>query len=336
MNEYLDNIYKLAMKHTSETEVGRLVEKSLQQIKGFSIPAKYPVKQYLYLTEAFDPLQLTRERRIANDIYRDLLKDIYSKLSRNEKDMIGAYKTYGSVASLPYDIDEFRKTSLYSSLDNNHSFSIDTVFGKLIVKFSERNEYKMPEDVLLGYDDETKTLIIFVENIENITKLDIVKLFLDTDYNYLHELQHYVDDMTNGLVNKKYDILDSIAYLNDPDEFKANVQMIIGTFGRFILRNGKNLIFENLKDKNYINTWFDMFLGQVPLPKGYYNVIDADIQAMFRKDIFYLTPENKEEFYNQLYKYTSDYYNTEEDIKFDENKKKQELTRLFRLEENFM
>lgn len=85
MNEHMDNIYELAMKHTSETEVGRLVEKALRQINAFSLPAKYPVKQYLYLTEAFDPLQLTRERRIVNDIYRDLLKDIYSKLSRNEK-----------------------------------------------------------------------------------------------------------------------------------------------------------------------------------------------------------------------------------------------------------
>ena len=56
---------------------------------------------------------------------------------------------------------------------------------------------------------------------------------------------------------------------------------------------------------------------------------------MFKKEIFYLNDENKNEFYKQLY--TSDYYVTKDDTDFKEKANvKNEMIRLFRLEENFI
>ena len=58
---------------------------------------------------------------------------------------------------------------------------------------------------------------------------------------------------------------------------------------------------------------------------------------MFKKEIFYLDDENKNEFYKQLYTYTPDYYATKDNIDFKEKANvKNETIRLFRLEENFI
>lgn len=335
MGKFINNLYKVAAQHSPETTLDSIVDRLLTEGQLTNLPYKFPIKVYLYLTETFDPLQLTKERKIANNIYRSILNYIYNYLPQNERDMIGMYKTYGLKASLPYDIDEHRLTSLYNILDDNNSFDINTEFGKLKIKFCERSVYNVDEDTLLGYDDELKAIIIFVDDGQNITTLDIVNLFLDTNHIYLHELQHYVDDITGNAVKQKYDIGDPIAYLNDPDEVKANIQMILGTFGRFLFKNNKLIEFEKLKDKSYLTNLFNIFLGN-SLNSKFTNVINKDTQEMFRKEIFYLNDTNKNEFYKQMYSYISDYYNTEEDIKFDESKKKQELIRLFRLEENFM
>ena len=335
MTRFIKNLYKVIAYHLPETELETITNRILCKGIITNIPYKLPINEHIYLSEAFDPLTLTKERKIANIIYKDILNYIFSQLSQNEKDIIGMYKTYGEIASFPYDIDIHRLTSLYTIFDDNNSFTIDTEFGKLRIIFCERNKYGVNDNVLLGYDDELKALIIFIEDGKNITTEDIINLFIDRDYSYIHELQHYIDDIFENLSKEMYNAKDSITYLNDPSEFKANLQMIISMFGKFLFRNGKILEFEKLHDKLYINQLFEKFLGIKP-DKYFHNVINNEAQELFRKLIFYLNDENKKEFYKQLYHYTCDYYATEEDIKFDENRKKQELIRLFRLEETFI
>ena len=336
MTKFINNLYKVFAYHLPETTLESISDELLKNGHIATIPYKYPIKKYLYLSEALDSMQLTKERKIARTIYRDMLNYIYEYLSQNEKDMIGIYKTYGSIASFPYDIDEYRLSSIYKILDDENSFDIKTKFGKLKFKFCERKDYGVNKDTLMGYDDELKAFIIFIDDGKDITTKDIVELFLDDGNKYLHELQHYIDDVSNQKVNKSYDQTDNEAYLNDPDEFKANLQMIIGSFGRFLFKNSNVIIFDKLKEKEYINNLFNIFLGYDKNNK-FTDIISDNTKSMFRKEIFYLNDENKNEFYKQLYTYTSDYYATNDDIDFKEKVNvKNEMTRLFRLEENFI
>lgn len=336
MTKFINNLYKVFAYHLPETTLENISDELLKNGHIATIPYKYPIKKYLYLSEALDSMQLTKERKIARTIYRDMLNYIYEYLSQNEKDMIGIYKTYGSIASFPYDIDEHRLSSIYKILDDENSFDIKTKFGKLKFKFCERKDYGVNKDTLMGYDDELKAFIIFIDDGKDITTKDIVELFLDDGNKHLHELQHYIDDVLNQKVNKSYDQTDNEAYLNDPDEFKANLQMIIGSFGRFLFKNSNVIIFDKLKEKEYINNLFNIFLGYDKNNK-FTDIISDNTKSMFRKEIFYLNDENKNEFYKQLYTYTSDYYATNDDIDFKEKVNvKNEMTRLFRLEENFI
>ena len=336
MTKFINNLYKVLAYHLPETTLESISDELLKNGHIATIPYKYPIKKYLYLSEALDSMQLTKERKIARTIYRDMLNHIYEYLSQHERDMIGIYKTYGSIASFPYDIDEHRLSSIYKILDDENSFDIKTKFGKLKFKFCERKDYDVNKDTLMGYDDELKAFIIFIDDGKDITTKDIVELFLDDGNKHLHELQHYIDDVLNQKVNKSYDQTDDEAYLNDPDEFKANLQMIIGSFGRFLFKNSNVIIFDKLKEKEYINNLFNIFLGYDKNNK-FTDIISDNTKSMFRKEIFYLNDENKNEFYKQLYTYTSDYYATNDDIDFKEKVNvKNEMTRLFRLEENFI
>lgn len=336
MGKFIKDLYKIIVQHLPEVTLESIIEKVMNNEHIASLTYKFPIKPYIYLTEAFDSEQLTKERKIARNIYRSMLNEVFKNLSQNERDMIGMYKTYGSKASFLYDVDEHRLSSVYHLLDDNNSFIVDTDFGKLKFRFCERKEYNVDEDVLMGYDDELKAIVVFIEDGENITTKDVVDLFLDEGNKHLHELQHYIDDITGNMVHQTYDPSDLEAYLNTIDELKANIQMILGTFGKFLFKNSNKINLDNLKDKNYITKIFNIFIGKMPNLNRYQNVVNKDTQSMFRREIHNLTSENKKEFYDQLYKYTSDYYGTDKDLNFDESRKKQELIRLFRLEETFI
>lgn len=334
MSKFAKNLYRVAAYHLSEVTLDDLTTRLLETGHIAIIPYKFPINKHLYLNEAFNSAELMKDRRISRDIFRNLHNKIYKNLSQNERDMLGMYKTFGSNASFPYDIDEHRLSSVYNLLDDSNSFVIKTDFGDLRFKFSERDSYGVSEDTLLGYDDEKNKVVIFVDDVENITTLDIINLLLND--NYLHEFQHYVDKIKNQLANDSYDEKDYVAYLNNQNEFKANLQMIIGFFGRFLYKNIRRIDLSKLKRKDEVNRLLNIFLGYMQ-DKTFSNVISSSAQEMFRKEIYYLNNENKAEFYKQLYAYTSDYYNTEDDLDFNESSTvKNEAMRLFRLEECFI
>lgn len=334
MTKFIDDIYKILVQHIPETSIEYIIDQLFEKGSFADVPWEWPIEPYVYLTESFDSLQLTQERKIAQEIFRTLWNEIYKLLPRKEQDMIGMYKTYGTLASFPYDIDGHRLTSLYRYLDNENCFSIDTPYGPLTFEFAERSKYGVSKDFQLAYDDEKNRIIIFVKNGRNITTKQIIDIFVIKRDRFLHELQHFVDKMTNKLHNKEFDENDPISYLNTESEFKANLQRILGSFGRFLFKNYNEFKIEDLRDKNKVDKLFGIFIGDIPNPK-FQNVVSSETQKTFRIDIYYLNPENKKEFYNQLYRYTSDYYNTNIDMDLNENRKK-ELIRLFRLEENFL
>lgn len=334
MAKFIENVYKVIAYHMPETRLEWLVDRLITTNHLTELPHKYPIKEFIYLTEAFDPLQLTKERKISQEIFRNLWNTIYKFLSQNERDMINMYKTYGTLASFPYDVDEHRLTSLYNHLDDENCFTINTDYGNLKFEFAEREKYNVGFDTVLAYDDEENKVIIFVKKGDEITNIDIINIFIEHEGKFLHELQHYIDKMTDALADKNYEDDNPIAYLNDKSEFKANTQRIIGSFGRFLFKNQHNFKLEDLKNKNNVDSLFKIFIGQIE-NKRFNNVINTDTQEVFRKSIYYLYPENKTEFYNQLYKYTCDYYNSNDDMDLNEGRKR-ELIRLFRLEENYI
>lgn len=334
MSKFIKNLYKVFAYHLPETTLTDVIDNLLKTGHISTIPHKLPIKNNIPLLETFDSLELIKDRKISQEIFRSLYNTIYTNLSQNERDMIGMYKTYGFNASFPYDIDEHRLTSIYNILDDDNSFIIKTRFGDLTFKFAERDEYNTNIDTLLGYEDQENKILIFVDDGKNITTLDIINIL--TNDNYLHEFQHFIDNISNKFINNEYDKEDLIAYLNSPNEFKGNLQMILGSFGRFLFKNVNKINLLQLKDKNEVKKLLSVFLGYRQ-DKKFDNVINSNTQEMFRKEIFYLNEENKNEFYKQLYKYTSDYYNTNDDIDFTESiNLKKEMIRLFRLEENFI
>lgn len=332
-SDLMVEIYKLVRKNnekpqvTLESVLDRLLEN--RNRIAMIVCNRYPVREYLYLAEGFNSSQLAKERKISRAIYREFLNALYKNISREERDSIGMFKAYGSLAEFPYVDDLYRP----SSLQIDKPIEVKTKFGNLYFKFAERNNYGVNENTLLGYDDEEKAFVIFLNYKDYLTVKDIIDLFLDIGYKHLHELQHYIDDKRNVLIKREFS--DELDYLNDQSEFKADLQMIIGSFGRFLFKNNDLINIVQLKDDNYVLELFNIFVGNISNHK-YRNVINKEAQEMFNRFIENWDLENQKEFFRQVYKYTSHYYNTKKDIKFDEAYRRKELIRLFRLEENFI
>ena len=322
--------YKECANTNDETELYPIVLKFLKYNRIADILYKYPLQEYFELEEKLDSEQLTNKRKEAFNIFKTFKNYILQNLSQNERDMINIYKTFSTSAQFNYDIDEFKTSSIMNILDNA-CITIDTIYGSLIFEFVTRNDKEIPEDYILGFDDETKKIIIFVNDNQNIKRLEILNLFSNS-WQYIHELTHYIDDINDSL-NKYNQNISQEEYLNDPSEFKANLQMILGSFGRFLFKNNKLIDFTKLKDYDYIDYLFDIFLEK-KIDINFKNTENKSTLKQFRICIFYLNKENKEEFYNQLHTYISEYYNTEKDTDFTEATI-QKFIKLFRLEESF-
>ena len=69
MTKFINNLYKVFAYHLPETTLESISDELLKNGHIATIPYKYPIKKYLYLSEALDSMQLTKERKIARSTH---------------------------------------------------------------------------------------------------------------------------------------------------------------------------------------------------------------------------------------------------------------------------
>lgn len=317
-----DNIYELSILDPRMKTLSEAVDKKIAKKPLFpSLNMRWPLNRYfnnkenfLIESESLDNL------RIADSIYRELRKFIINNVSEEERDIINFYKVYGDKASFTYDVDEKRNTSLPKI------FTISTILGKLNFEISDVDNYGLDDDTLLAYDDEKDTVILFVVDKNRVTIEDIINI-LRKKYRFIHELTHYIFKMKGDSDKNKF--TNDIECLNSPEEVKANIQMLIYSFGSYLFKNSDLLQTYNLKSEKDIDFLFNKFLGD----DSFKNIVDSEDLEMMRKEVYYMYPENREMLYDNLHRYITDEYGTSEDIDYKESSLKNNLIRLIRLEE---
>ena len=317
-----DNIYELSILDSRMKTLSEAVDKKIAKKPLFpSLNIKWPLNRYfnnkenfLIESESLDNL------RIADSIYRELRKFIMNNVSEEERDIINFYKVYGDKASFTYDVDEKRNTSLPKV------FTISTILGKLSFEISDVDNYGLDDDTLLAYDDEKDTVILFVVDKNRVIIEDIINI-LRKKYRFIHELTHYIFKMKGDSDKNKF--VNDIEYLNSPEEVKANIQMLIYSFGSYLFKNSDLLQTYNLKSEKEIDFLFNKFLRDDSIK----NIVDSEDLEMMRKEVYYMYPENREMLYDNLHKYITDEYGTSKDIDYKESSLKNNLIRLIRLEE---
>ena len=196
------------------------------------------------------------------------------------------------MASFKYDIDEQRIVDLQYILKNNTLF-VNTILGDLPFEFTTKEKYNASDDVLLAYEDELNRILIFVSNPSKIKLIDLINI-LRRSSRFIHELTHYIDKIEDHFDGKN-DYEDNIEYLNLNDEFKANMQSIIYDFARYIFKNIHYIKQSfDLRKKEDVLSLFNLHF----LVDNKNNVIDDEDLEMYRKQIYYLSDENKKIFYD--------------------------------------
>lgn len=324
------SVYSYIIKIKPELKIEDVLEKVNNKYKlSCVIPYNYPIKESFCLDEELNDLELHEYRKYADSIFKSFYNYVLNNVSQNERDMIGIYDVYTNKASFAYDIDEHRKTSLYKVMDEENKIYVDTILGKIPFEFASREKYNQSEDTIFGYEDELQIVVIFVNDPNNISRKELIDILANRS-GFDHELEHHIDKIKNTWSTDTYDMKDNIAYLNNPNEFKANLQMILTSFGRYLFKNYNKIDLNNLKTKEKVNKLFDMFLCDEVR-----NVVSPKTLRLFRVAIEYLNKENKEEFYKQLYKYTADYYAKEHDLS-ESSITLKDLISIFRLGDNFI
>ena len=288
----------------------------------------YPYKEFFYIAEDFDEKELTKDRKVANQIYLSLRKFILTNISKEEQEIFDLYKASGDRAMFAYDYDEQRKSTINSIL-NNQSFTLKTPYGTINIRFATREQYNASSVMLLGYEDVENAIVLFVKDPDNITTRELIDI-LRKRARFLHELQHYTDKILKHWIQTSYDQNNELEYINDVNELKAAIQEILYTFGAYLFKNQirfKNYDFSNMSD---IYALFNTFL----IDKTENNVIDDEDVDQYRIKVYNLNAENKKELGRQLTYYIQNVYDTENDIDFTEAKK-QYFIDLLRLEEKF-
>lgn len=291
---------------------------------------KHQLNRRFYIKEDYTTKQLNEERIIAEKIYDDFRKFIITRLTKDEQDILNTYGVFGDIASFHYNEDGKRESEFTKSLKNNR-FILPTRFGDLPVEFAIPEKYGVDDNIIMGYEDEQNLLILFISN-EKIIRVEELIQILRRKHRFIHELQHYIDKMLKNWVDEKYDISDYNAYINNPNEVKANIQMIIYTFAHYILKNYKKVteMYDLQKDRS-IWMLFNQFLED----KTYHNVIDEEDLDMINAYISYMNDDNKKLMYKHIYEYIKTDFNPKDKKESIINNTRAYIQKLLRLEESF-
>ena len=291
---------------------------------------KMPIRKFYYLYEDFDSTPSYLEIKEAHNIFISLRNFIIKNISKEEKDIIALYTTYGDLAQFKYNTD-IQRISEFNNVLNNGCTTVNTKYGQIIFEFTTRNKYNIPSDVLAIYDDESKKVMLFIDNDKDITTEDLIEILRSRD-KFIHELSHYIDDINKNLSKQEYGNTkeETIKYLNDPNEFKAISHSIIYTFGGYLFKNQNRLTNRyDLTSKKDIEILFDIFLNDI----SNNNVVSAEDLENFKLCIKNWNFNNKSKFYDFLYNTIS---NTQNKINYSESERKNNMLKLLTLEEQLL
>lgn len=328
--DIIKDVYDKLIKTTPRKSIYEaahwVLNKNISKL-GVGFPANCPYKKYFEIKENFTLDNLTEDRELAKQIYNVFKQTILKNMCEEERDLYHLCNVYGDLVNWKYDVDILRQTSIQNILINNELI-INTKLGKLVFEFATREKYNIKKDTLLIFDDNTNNIIIFVNNPTFITTEEIVDILRHSG-RFIHELTHYIDKVKDHWDAIKYDIQNDIAYLNNKNELKANLQMILYNFARYIFKNVEYVKqYYDLRKKQDISDLFETFLCDINR-----NVVDDEDLEMYRKEISYLTNENKKLFYEELYKYILNDFDINKPV--EESYTVDYLLKMLRLEENF-
>ena len=326
----MKDIYEYAIKNLPRTSLLEVVDNVFEgKALIENLDWKYPIYPFFYIKEDFDNTPSKNDMREAHAIYIILRNTILANVSKDEKDIISLYATYGSYAHHAVDIDE-KRLSEFNKFLNNNCMTAKTKYGKLIFEFVDRNKYGVGDKTLCAFDTDTKHILLFLDDQSAMTTLDLINI-LRRRNRFIHELSHYIDDINENLSYEKYNDTEEgeIAYINDPSEFKADAQAIVYSFGGYLFKNQNKFKKYNLMNENDIDELFNIFLTD----NSYDNVVDSQDLSNFRIRIEYWYPENREKFYNFLHKTILD---TQDKVDYSESERRNNVLKLMTLEETFL
>lgn len=326
IKDIYDDIIKSGKPRITILEAAKNVFKGKSNL-GVALPYKYPYNSYFEIKEDFTLDNLTEDRKKALIIYKQFKNEILQNLTPEERDIYYLYNTHGDLASFKYDIDEQRIVDLQHLLRNN-TLVINTIFGDLPFEFTTKEKYNASDDTLLAYEDELNRILIFVPNPNKIKLIDLMNI-LRRSGRFIHELTHYIDNIEDHYDGKN-DYKNTIEYLNLKDEIKANLQVMLWSFARYIFKN-IYFIKQNfdLRKKEDIYKLFNSYF----LKDTKNNIVDDEDLEMYRKQVYYLTDENKKWFFNEIYKYILNDFDINKPV--EESYTVDYLLKMLRLEENF-
>lgn len=272
-----------------------------------------------YLNEDYNDNAL--ERKDAHVIYIQFLNTIKQYLTQEELDQINTFRAF-----------HYNKAAiLYAQMLNYpssvpHNFSINTKYGLLNFEFTERSKYTLDNNIILAYNDDTQTILLFVDDINNITCKDILNIFRKKR-RLIHEIIHFIDDRLNVL-NKNVPN-DDYEYVNSPSEYKTISQDLISEFGRYLFKHYKNIDRNKLNNKEYI---FDLLNEFLSTSNKDYLKRHTEIQ-LFINFVSLFSDVHKKELFNKIVEYLNYIYNTDKDIDLkDSTLIKNQLIKLYRAE----
>lgn len=278
-----------------------------------------------YIHENYDDSNnLRKERKLAIKIFNDFQKFILARLSQQEKDLFAVFNTFGDDFFFS-DCDRAsreKSTFINYLARNKNIITIPTDFGNLDFEFATRQSYGVSTNTLMGYEDELNRIVIFVNDINSISILELMTILRQRDY-FIHELTHYIDNVTNGKLNR-VNANNRTEYLDDEDEQKAFLQAMIASFGAWLFKNQKDLQNYNFFDKKDVLSLFENKFLKGKLQK----VIDTKSLELFNDFYNYISDTVRNKIKIQI---LNCIVKEHSDSSFTESKKRQNLIRLLRL-----
>lgn len=241
---------------------------------------------------------------IIDDLYRKIKKFILHDLSPEQIRILNKYKTDRKFGNTRIEYTKLSNRYLhrYKRYDDCYEFTIKTGFDQL--EYLPIRISKVRLDMKAAYDDgiDSKDKALYLFYVEDIFDLNTIKDILDSKFDIVHELTHFIDDInTNGKALQQY----NKEYYKDDSEIHAFIQMMLSWLKEYLDSfEGMNKFYK-IKKKDLTPDKIEDIINQYlnnpnnNNPAFFYTV--RDYNRMILQKHFEQMPENvKKKIYSKL------------------------------------
>lgn len=170
---------------------------------------------------------------IIDNLYKEIKKFILHDLSPEQVRVLSKYKINRKFGNSKIEYVQLSDKYLnrYKKCDDYYEFQIKTSFDQL--KYLPIRISTVRQDMCAAYDDgigsKDKALYLFC--IENEFDLNTIKDILDSKFDIVHELTHFIDDMnSNGKALQQH----NKEYYKDDNEIHAFIQTMLSWLKEYL------------------------------------------------------------------------------------------------------